>query len=86
MAVKKAGTSFVCYLLDFGNMVTISQNNMRPLPKEFLTKPPCAIQVNDSSKKSLSLHVRSHAIFFTRARFSLMALILFKGLFGWLWA
>ena len=48
MAVKKAGTSFVCYLLDFGNMVTISQNNMRPLPKEFLTKPPCAFQVNDS--------------------------------------
>ena len=52
MAVKKTGTSFVCYLLDFGNMVTISQNNMRPLPKEFLTKPPCAFQVNNSSKTS----------------------------------
>ena len=47
MAVKKTGTSFVCYLLDFGNMVTISQANMRPLPKEFLEKPPCAFQVNE---------------------------------------
>ena len=45
MAVKKTGTSFVCYLLDFGNMVTISQTNMRPLPSEFHTKPPCAFQV-----------------------------------------
>jgi len=45
MAVKKTGTSFVCYLLDFGNMVTISQSNMRPLPNEFLAKPPCAFQV-----------------------------------------
>merc|ERR1719312_1572947 len=45
MAVKKTGTSFVCYLLDFGNMVTISQANMRPLPNEFLAKPPCAFQV-----------------------------------------
>ena len=49
MAVKKAGTSFVCYLLDFGNMVTISQTNMRPLPSEFLAKPPCAFQVYEIS-------------------------------------
>ena len=47
MAVKKTGTSFVCYLLDFGNMVTISQANMRPLPNEFLAKPPCAFQVKE---------------------------------------
>ena len=46
MAVKKTGASFVCYLLDFGNMVTIGQTNLRPLPKEFLDKPPCAFQVN----------------------------------------
>ena len=46
MAVKKSESSFVCYLLDFGNMVTISQTNMRPLPKVFLDKPPCAFQVN----------------------------------------
>ena len=51
MAVKKTGTSFVCYLLDFGNMVTISQTNMRPLPSEFLTKPPCAFQVKEISGK-----------------------------------
>ena len=49
MAVKKAGTSFVCYLLDFGNLVTISQTNMRPLPSEFLARPPCAFQVYEIS-------------------------------------
>ena len=53
MAVKKTGTSFVCYLLDFGNMVTISQTNMRPLPSEFLTKPPCAFQVYEISGETI---------------------------------
>ena len=47
MAVKKTGTSFVCYLLDFGNMVTICQANIRPLANEFLEKPPCAFQVSN---------------------------------------
>ena len=51
MAVKKTGASFVCYLLDFGNMVTISQTMIRPLPTEFLSKPPCAFQVIKMSKK-----------------------------------
>ena len=46
MAVKKTGTNFLCYLLDFGNMVTISQANMRPLPAGLLAKPPCAFQVS----------------------------------------
>ena len=70
MAVKKTGTSFVCYLLDFGNMVTISQTNMRPLPSEFLTKPPCAFQVKEISGKWSEI---------------IMVLKL-QGLFGWFWA
>ena len=52
MVVKKTGASFVCYLLDFGNMVTISQTMLRPLPTEFLTKPPCAFQVNENLKEN----------------------------------
>ena len=52
MAVKKTGASFVCYLLDFGNMVTISQTMLRPLPTEFFTKPPCAFQVNKILKEN----------------------------------
>ena len=53
MAVKKTGAGFVCYLLDFGNLATISQTMIRPLPTEFLTKPPCAFQVNEINKDKI---------------------------------
>ena len=47
MAVKKVPKSsdFVCFLLDFGSLVTVSQNNMRPLPEAYLDIQPYAYQV-----------------------------------------
>ena len=46
MAVKKSGANFQCYLLDFGNLVSISQDKLRPLPQIYLETPPFAFQVN----------------------------------------
>jgi len=45
MAVKKNGSSYLCYLIDFGNLTNISKELMRPLPEEYFTIPPFAYQV-----------------------------------------
>ena len=45
MAVKKSGSNFLCYLVDFGNLVSISQDKLRPLPEDYLQVPPYAYQV-----------------------------------------
>ena len=45
MAVKKSGDKFQCFLLDFGNLVTVSLEFMRPLPEPFISVPPFAYQV-----------------------------------------
>lgn len=45
MAVKKNGSKFLCYLIDFGNLTTISLDLIRPLPEEYLAIPPFAYQV-----------------------------------------
>ena len=37
MAVKKNGPKYLCYLIDFGNLTTISQDLIRPLPEEYFT-------------------------------------------------
>jgi len=45
MAVKKNGAKYLCYLIDFGNLTTISQDLIRPLPEEYFAIPPFAYQV-----------------------------------------
>ena len=45
MAVKKSGASFHCFLLDFGGLVHVAQDNLRPLNEAFYQLPPYAYQV-----------------------------------------
>lgn len=45
MAVKKNGSNFLCYLVDFGHLVSIGQDKLRPLPEDYLLIPPYAYQV-----------------------------------------
>ena len=45
MAVKKSGGSFHCFLLDFGGLVQVAQDNLRPLNEAFYQLPPYAYQV-----------------------------------------
>ena len=48
MAVEKMKiqANFVCYLLDYGCMVNVSQINMRPLPAEYIANRPHAFQAS----------------------------------------
>ena len=45
MAIKRKEDKFLCYLLDFGNTITVTKDLMRPLPEEYLVIPPYAYQV-----------------------------------------
>ena len=46
--VKKTGSSYSVFLIDQGYQVTVTQEEVRPLPEEFLDVPPFAYQVRSS--------------------------------------
>ena len=45
MPLEKNGHELSVFLIDSGNFVTVTEEELRPLPEEFLEVPPFAYQV-----------------------------------------
>ena len=78
LAIRKKGLDFAVFLVDAGQTVTVSQENMRSLPQELRTVPPFLYQVGRKSLKFV-LHLISYQHKICRINFILSSQVCLAG-------